>query len=162
MRASVLLLVAILSTRALALDLAGFTLSEPLTMMNRADLTRGGAGFCSETTCEGPTKLGDYPARVLVSANAEGRIQAIIVTLPRSQSDVLLQAAIDKFGKPNATSTSTVQNLFGARFGSISHGWMFPDGAVFMNDRCVKVDQACIGAVARDYKAAHSGKEMRL
>jgi len=162
MRTPICILASLVMGSATALDLAGFTIGEQLTMMNRADLTRGGNGFCTETTCEGPAMLGDYSAKVAVSAAADGRIVSVLVIMPMTQHEVLVKAATEKFGKPTAKSATTVQNLFGARFGQVSLGWVLPDGNVFLAERCMKVDQACIGAVAKDYQGPDAGKKMKL
>ncbi|MEJ7669036.1 MAG: hypothetical protein WKH97_09950 [Casimicrobiaceae bacterium] len=63
---------------ATALDLAGFKMGREITMMDRAEMTRGEKGLCDETSCYGPKMLGDYPVMVTVQANSAGRIQYIL------------------------------------------------------------------------------------
>jgi hypothetical protein len=145
-----------------ALDLAGFELGSELTMTNRADMTRVEGGFCTERACSGQRMLGDYPARVVIEANNDGRLHYISVALPVEKAGLLLQSATAKFGKPRKTTASEVQNLFGAKFSQAAVMWKTSEGSVHFFERCGKITESCLVAIAAGWTPPDAGARLKL
>ncbi|MEJ7669035.1 MAG: hypothetical protein WKH97_09945 [Casimicrobiaceae bacterium] len=82
--------------------------------------------------------------------------------MPAAQKDVLLKAAIAKFGKPGKTTAGEAQNRFGAKFSQVTAAWNMKDGTVLLVERCNTVAESCIVATSKDYVSPDAGKKLNL
>lgn len=149
---------------ASALDLAGYTLGQPLTQDERGALVRHGAGggACDETTCRGLVYLGDITATAVLTLDQSSRIEMIHVVADHAEFRALRDAAREKYGKPASISSAIAENMFGATFRNVSIMWLRGNDVVWLTERCGGVESSCISATTRAFLAHQPKPHVRL
>jgi len=87
-----------------------------------------GAGARGMTICNGRVTVGREPGDMNLVINDQGIVQRIAITLKPYSFDALEPLLIEKFGPPQKTTRSQVQNRMGAKFDDVSHLWEENDG----------------------------------
>ena len=149
---------------ARGLDLAGYTIGAQFTQSARDALVRDGAGGgrCEEDWCMGAVYLGDVDGMATVTMDASQRIKKVLVSVSEDSFALLMTSARDKYGKPSASRTITMQNVFGAKFADTETYWRRKDGTVTLSERCGAANTSCIWITAPGYVDPNEKRRLKL
>lgn len=90
----------------------------------------------------------------------EGIATSIMVTMQTGNFDRVAAALSEKWGKPSASESSTVQNRMGATFDQTTITWRVDGSVVTAKRRSSKIDQMSV-SLTTEKEIAESGRERR-
>lgn len=122
---------------ASAFDFKGIELGAPSTpnVISEKLGVSCGEGAKGMQICNGSVTIAKESATMNLVISHSGIVQRIALTLPSETFDVVSEAMVEKFGKPDQDMRSELQNGFGAKFTQRTLFWLKKDGRGLMYSR---------------------------